>query len=446
MKRQSLILSLLSAFSMLPAQASERVALVIGNDAYQHASTLNTAVSDAKAVGESLKKLGFDVLPLMNAGVEDVLDSFITLAERARGAEAVLVYYAGHGIESNGVNYLVPVDAKLEREVQLRTQTVSLDTVLDELKQMQVPARMVILDCCRNNPIEGRSWLASRSSGSGLAALSQDTLAEATLVVYSASPGKPALDRVEEDDTHSPFTSALLEQLPRPGLHSFEMFGRVEDAVIEKTQGRQSPRLFYNGSTQPFRGFHFSPDAIAQTPPAPAPLPAAVVSPMPAVQQTPPAPTPTSAAYPNPVVQMAPPADPAYPNGGRPQLQQPVLPASGYFDLDALYLTGPYVSYNSYSRSQILKQAQAKLKTTGHYASSADGQPGPGTQRAILSYQQAQGLPVTGKLDAATLSSLGLSDQPQISPPKPPAPRPRPQTTPTKPKPTPSGRPGYDAF
>lgn len=418
MKRLFRLLSVPLVSAVAHLHAAERVALVIGNDAYQHARPLNTAVNDATAISISLKQLGFDVLPVQNAGVEVLLESLGNLGERARGAEAVVVYYAGHGIESGGVNYLVPVDAKLEREVQLRTQTVSLDTVLDELKQMNVPARMVILDCCRDNPIQGRSWLATRSAGNGLAALAQDALAEATLVVYSASPGKPALDRLETKDAHSPFTSALLEQLPRPGLHSFEMFGQVEDAVIQKTNGRQAPRLFYNGSTQPFRNFRFGPDA-GSSPPAPV---VAAPAPMPVIQSMPPP------AGPSPVM--------------------PLLPASGYFDLDAVFLSGPYAGFNRYSRGQILKQAQTKLKAAGLYASSSDGQPGPGTQRAILSYQQAHSLPLTGKLDAATLESLGLSGQSQMTPPKPAPEKPayRPQSAPSKPKPRPRPSTPTDDF
>lgn len=388
--------SLLLLCLTLTTHAAERVALVIGNDAYQHARKLNTAVNDATAVSAKLKQLQFDVITLPNAGVEQMLTALESLKGKAADARAVLVYYAGHGIESDGVNYLVPVDARLEREIQLKTQAVSLDNVLDELKRINVPARMVILDCCRDNPLEGRSWLATRSAGGGgLGALAQDTLSEATLVVYSASPGKPALDRVEQADDHSPFTSALLAEMPKPGVHSFEMFGRVEDTVIQKTSGRQAPRLFYNGSTQPFRSFIFTPESAA-------PITAADTPPAPAAQPMPASPS------------------------------QPVLPASGYFDLETLYLSGPYAAYNRYTRSQILKQAQQKLKTAGLYTSTADGEPGPSTQRAILAYQQAHSLPLTGKLDAATLGSLGLSGQSQMSAPV--ASKPTPNRKSTKPR------------
>ena len=143
---------------------------------------------------------------------------------------------------------------------------------------------------------------------------------------------------------------------------------------------------------------------------------------MPVVMQAPPAPAPT----PQPTISDAPPSS---------QPAAPALPASGYFDLDALYVSSPYAAYNRYSRSQILKQAQQKLKTAGLYTSSPDGESGPGTQRAILAYQQAHSLPLTGKLDTATLESLSLSGQSQMSAP---APASRPQ--PSMPKPRPAAR------
>lgn len=406
--------------------AAERVALVIGNDAYQHARPLKAAVNDATAVATSLQKLGFDTISASNAGLEQMVEAMETLKIKAAGAQAVLVYYAGHGIESQGANYLIPVDAKLEKEVQLQFQSVNLNSVLDKLTALHVPARMVILDCCRDNPLEGRTWLATRSAGGGgLGELPVQNLPAATLVVYAASPGKPSLDRLSPTDLHSPFTQALLDTLPEPGVHSFEVFGRVEEAVLTRTEGRQSPRVFYNGSTLPFRNFTFSGQpsaasapAVADTPPAP------VAQPMPQVP---------------PNVVSSPPE--------APQASLPTLPASGYFDLDGLYLSGPYASYNRYSRSSILAQVQKKLKAAGLYTSSADGEPGPGTQRAILAYQQAHGLSLTGQLDTATLDSLGLSGQSQMTPPK-PAPRPvvrpapRPQTKPSRP----ASKPTYDAF
>lgn len=428
----------------LHAQAAERVALVIGNNEYVHARPLETAVNDSTAVSATLKKLGFETITASNASLEQMVEAMEKLKQQSVGAQAVLVYYAGHGIEAQGGNYLIPVDAHLEREIQLKTQALSLEDVLSELKFMAVPARMVILDCCRDNPLEGRSWLATRAYGGGLGSLLEDSLQEATLVVYAASPGKPALDRVTDTDTHSPFTQALIQELPQPGIHSFEVFGRIEERVLHSTASRQKPRLFYNGSTLPFRNFTFAKATAQQPVPEPTPAPA-----MPTIAQTPLAAAPTpSAAYPNPVIQMAPPsADPAYPNGGGPAQSLPQLPASGYFSVNELFSGSPYAAYNDYSKKEILRRAQAALKNAGYYTSTPDGIIGTGTQRALNSWQQNSGLPITGKLDNESLQKLGLSGISSMSAPatgnsqsKPGFSRPK---SPTYQRPT---KPSYDAF
>ncbi|MGV3659703.1 MAG: caspase family protein [Prosthecobacter sp.] len=409
-----LLFSLLFACAVGGLAAAERVALVIGNNEYAHADKLKTAVSDSQAVAAALEKLDFETIVLGNAGLDEMMGGLLTLRGKAEGAKVVLVYFAGHGIEARNANYLLPVDAQLQSEIQLKKQTVSLSEVLDEVREMAVPACMVILDCCRNNPLRGRSWLtSSRSFRSGLAPLKEETMEEATLVIYSASPGKPALDRLDDKDKHSPFTQALLEELPKPGVHSFEVFGRVEESVLTRTGHEQKPRIFYNGSTVPFRTFTFArePAAPVAAPPVIIPAPPAIQPAMPAVAEAPP---PTLA----PSVPAAAPAPPPVVTA-TPAAATPALPASGYFDLETVYGSGPYSGYNRYSRSQILKQAQQKFKTAGHYGLTPDGESGPGTQRAIISYQEAQKLPVTGRLDAATLESLGLQGQSQMKAPEP---------------------------
>lgn len=405
------------------AGAAERVALVIGNDAYLHARRLNAAVNDATAIAEALKRLDFEVVLAANAGLNEMMDAMAAVKQKAAGADAVLVFFAGHGVESDGVNYLVPVDAVLEREIHLKKQTVSLDEILAELKSLNVPARMVILDCCRDNPIEGRSWLTTRSSGGGgLAALSQDTLAEATLVVYAASPGKPALDQVENSGSHSPFTAALLAELPTPGIHSFEMFGKVEDTVIQSTEGRQAPRLFYNGSTQPFRNFFFAAANHIPEPPAAAPI----------TQPATPAQVMTENSLP-----LAPPmaGAPSIVDTPTTPAISPELPRQGYLSIKELFASGPYAEYDRYSQSRILKTAQEKLKSLGHYSGTADGVPGPVTQRAIISYQQAASLPVTGRLNEEFLKALGLNGISPMTQPPSSKPEPPPSKPVTSPKP-----------
>ncbi|HYF35817.1 MAG TPA: caspase family protein [Prosthecobacter sp.] len=409
-----------------PSYAADRVALVVGNDAYQHARPLNAAVNDATAVAQALGKLGFDTISVSNGGLEQMVEAMSQLRKRAVGAKAVLLYYAGHGIESDGANYLIPVDAKLEREVQLETQAVNLNSVLERLTTLQVPARMVILDCCRDNPLEGRAWLATRGGGGGLGMLSEDDLGEATLVVYSASPGKPALDRISTTDAHSPFTQALLDQLPIPGAHSFEVFGRIEEEVIRRTEARQKPRLFYNGSTLPFRNFRFAAD------PAPSPdapmgglHPITMPAPVATVQDQPPAATPATPPMPAP-----PAAAPSAPVD---------LPARGFFDVDGLFATSSYASHRTYSKQQILKQVQQKLSAQGFYSGTADGSPGPRTQTAIQDWQLARLQEVSGRLTDDMLEALGLINITEAQPPVRPAPS-RPTPTPAS-RPRPSGGP-----
>lgn len=381
-----LAISSIALCAATEAQAGKRVALVIGNDNYQHASRLNAAVNDARAVASALEQLRFTVVKVENAGIGAMHEALDRAKVEAPGADAFLFYYAGHGIESEKVNYLIPVDAKLERETELKFQTVSLDGILDEVKKLQVPARMLILDCCRDNPLQGsRSWASTRSAGGGMGSVSAEDLAEATLVMYSASPGKPALDRVSESDRHSPFTTALLEQLPKPGVHSFEMFGLVEEAVFQRTSEKQSPRIFYNGSTKPFRDFAFNGSAspyVAQP-----------------IQETPPPPisnlNPNWAAQAN-VIASSPPVV-ALP-----------LATTEVLSLDELFEGTGYAVYNNYSRKRILAKAQEKLKNAGVYLGKVDGDAGPKTQAALITWQQSRGLPVTGRLDAETQASLGM--------------------------------------
>jgi hypothetical protein len=396
--KQTLSILAIGSIALLAAtesQAGKRVALVIGNDNYLHACRLDAAVNDARAVASALGRLNFTVVKVENAGISAMHEALDYAKVEAQGAEAFLVYYAGHGIESDKVNYLIPVDAKLERETELKFQTVSLDGILNEVKKLQVPACMLILDCCRDNPLQGlRSWASTRSTGGGMAGVTAEDLAEATLVMYSASPGKPALDRVNDGDRHSPFTTALLEQLPQPGMHSFEMFGRVEDAVIQRTGGRQSPRIFYNGSTQPFRGFAFN--GIAS----------------PYVEQTTLETPPALNSNLNPSwtaqvdVEASSPPDVSLP-----------LATTKVLGLDELFEGTGYAGYNNYSKKGILAKAQEKLKNAGRYLGKVDGDTGPKTQAAINTWQQSRGLPVTGRLDEATLSSLAMDHMEEKFPP-----------------------------
>lgn len=242
--------------------AAERVALVIGNGAYEKANQLPNATRDALAVAQLLEEQGFMVIHLPDAGVEAIYEG-LEKFKRAAGSGSTrvgLFYYAGHGLEVDGKNYILPVDASLDSEAQLRTQTVSLDTVLTDMKTANIAAKMVILDCCRNNPLS-RSWMTTRSmQAGGLSALPDAAVPPATMIMYASAPGTVALDGV---GGNSPFTTALVQHLAEPGLSAFDAFLGISDAVAKSTGEMQVPWIKFDGAGRSFRLFTLGPDAPA---------------------------------------------------------------------------------------------------------------------------------------------------------------------------------------
>ncbi len=220
---------------------SARVALVLGNGAYTEIPALPNAVNDARAMAALLRQTGFTVLSAYDAdrsGMEQALRRF---GEQAAGAEAALVYYAGHGLQASGGNYLLPVGATADEPADLRYEAVALSLIEAELDDSGAAVRMVILDACRDNPLIERlartAGRLGRSTGAtrGLAPI-QSTAG--TLYAYATAPGEIALDG---DGPHSPFTAALLEWLPTPGLEVGLVFRRVRASVMAATDGAQVP-------------------------------------------------------------------------------------------------------------------------------------------------------------------------------------------------------------
>ena len=236
-----LLLALALLFGAEPAFAGRRVALVLANSAYQHAPSLTNPVNDGAVMAKTLKDAGFDVVDsrhdLSALDTRRVLRDF---ADTTRDADIAVVYYAGHGIEVEGSNYLIPVDAKLERDTDVYDEALSLDRVLvavEPAKQL----RLVILDACRDNPF-GRTMkrtLASRGIGRGLAQI--EPTSSNTLIAYSAKAGFTAQDG---DGANSPFTIALSKHLTTPGLDVRRAFGFVRDDVLKSTGNKQEPFVY----------------------------------------------------------------------------------------------------------------------------------------------------------------------------------------------------------
>ena len=224
-----------------PAWAAKRVALVLGNSAYQNVAKLPNPVNDSAAIAATLSAAGFDVVDsrrdMQAAETRRALRDF---ADRARDADIAVVYYAGHGIEVDGTNYLIPVDAKLERDTDVYDEAFSLDRVLlaiEPAKQL----RLVILDACRDNPFAKimKRTVASRAIGQGLAKV--EPASPNTLIAYAAKAGSTAADG---DSRNSPFTSALVKHITTPGLDVRKALGFVRDEVLKNTSNRQEPYVY----------------------------------------------------------------------------------------------------------------------------------------------------------------------------------------------------------
>jgi len=240
--------SWLSLTLATPAAAEKRVALVIGNSAYQNVTRLDNPRNDATLMAETLSALGFTLiggraqLDLDKPAMDLAVQNFGRLVQ---GADVALFYYAGHGVQVSGANYLVPVSANPTREADVDFQMVDVNLVLRQMQGSGTRLNMVILDACRNNPFGARGL---RASDGGLA---QMRAPEGTLISYATQPGNVALDGA---DGHSPYTKALATTIKQSGLDIFQTFNQVGLAVKRQTGGSQQPWV----SSSPIDGnFYF---------------------------------------------------------------------------------------------------------------------------------------------------------------------------------------------
>jgi len=224
-----------------PALAEKRVALVIGNSKYQNAALLPNPANDAAAIAATLKGAGFDVVDSrLDLQATDMRRALREFADQARDADMAVVYYAGHGIEIDGTNYLIPTDARLERDTDIYDEAFSLDRVLLAIEPAR-QLRLVIVDACRNNPFADtmKRTVASRTVSRGLARIEPTTTN--TLVAFAAKAGLTALDG---NSANSPYATALVKHLATPGLDLRRAFGFIRDDVLQATGNRQEPYVY----------------------------------------------------------------------------------------------------------------------------------------------------------------------------------------------------------
>ena len=262
--------ALLAALAIDPgvaeAQAEKRVALVIGNSAYKEGGALKNPVNDARIMAAALRELGFQVVARENATKQQMERAVGEFGDALAAGAVGLFYYAGHGLQVNGRNYLVPVDANIGAESRVRLETLDADLVIEQMASVGSSVNLVLLDACRNNPFERRF----RSGGAGLA---QINAPKGTLIAYSTAPGTVAADG---DGANSIYTAKLVQAIKTPGLAIEEVFKRVRIEVSRDSNDLQTP---WEASSLVGNFYFLGPTTVIVNPPASAAAPAPAAPP-----------------------------------------------------------------------------------------------------------------------------------------------------------------------
>ena len=233
-----------SSMSMDKSSSERRVALVIGNSAYQHTAPLANPTNDAQDVAQALQKFNFQVILKTNADLETMADAVFQFGEKLKGGGVGLFYYSGHGLQVKGENYLLPVDANLQREDDVKRKAISANDIVDKMGEGKSHLNLVFLDACRNNPFPSGTRAVSRGLG-GMSA------PNGTLLIFSTNPDNIAQDG---DGRNGTYTKHLLQQISDPGVEVGMLLRKVRTAVKDETAGQQVP--WENGSIE--GEFYFS--------------------------------------------------------------------------------------------------------------------------------------------------------------------------------------------
>src|SRR5580698_3721885 len=221
------------------AKADKRVAFVVGNGAYRNVAPLPNPAADAKSMARLLRGVGFDVVEGSNLTRDKMTERLIDFGKRAEGADVALFFYAGHGIAVNGTNYLLPVDADLKSEMDVKLgSAINIDVTLEQT-MADAKVKLVFLDACRDNPFAAKIKSAATRSLSVQSGLAEMKSGEGTLIAFATGPGQTALDG--EPGTNSPFTRALMANIASPGVEIQQAMTKVRAQVNEETNKNQLP-------------------------------------------------------------------------------------------------------------------------------------------------------------------------------------------------------------
>ena len=223
----------------VPAQAEKRVALVVGNGAYRHVPALPNPGNDAGDIAASLERLGFSIRRVTNGSYDDMRRALLDFSQQTRDADMAVVFFAGHGMEIGGENWLIPIDARLQSDVDAEQEAVGLKSVLNIVARAG-KLGLVILDACRNNPFAAKMTrsIRTRAVDRGFARVEPT---DNVLVAYAAKDGTTAADG---SGRNSPFTASLLKHLETPGLEVRFLLANVRDDVIAATRREQQPFMY----------------------------------------------------------------------------------------------------------------------------------------------------------------------------------------------------------
>src|ERR1700694_893599 len=237
----TLVVSLICmAFAATAAKADRRVAFVVGNGAYKNVAALPNPAIDAKAMASALRNVGFEVVEGTNLTRDKMTERLLDFGKKAQNADVAVFFYAGHGIAISGTNYLLPIDADIKSEMDVKLgAAINIDLTLDQTMS-DAKVKLVFLDSCRDNPfaakIKSNSATRSVAVGAGLAEMKSG---EGTLIAFATGPGQTALDG--QEGTNSPFTRALIANITTPGVEIQQAMTKVRAQVNEETNKGQLP-------------------------------------------------------------------------------------------------------------------------------------------------------------------------------------------------------------
>ncbi len=406
------------------AQAEEkRLALLIGNGAYRHVPALRNPTNDSSDLAVALRDVGFEVIQHTDQGQAAMLDTLREFRRTASGADIALIYYAGHGIEIDRQNYLIPVDAELQTYADINFEAVPLETMIFAAEGAS-RLSMVIVDACRNNPFAAsiQQGNSTRSIGRGLSAVEPS---KNTLVAYAAKEGTTAADG---EGRNSPYAAALISSLQEPGLEVGLMMRQVRDAVLDQTNGQQEP--FVYGSLSAERIFLNQTRAIAPVELEELEVQSALLPTNEDQERAAPEAGAAEIAFWQSIAGTTVPSElqsylAAYPDGlfadlARSRLARlgpapvPAVPEDPFKPLvpqpeiepevaeETLHVPRPQ---RDLTRDEI-RNLQMRLSMLGYEPGRADGLAGPRTLAAIRAFEESADLPVEGSASLSVLSAL----------------------------------------